>query len=539
MSNSTRSKISLKSTAISELQYKSIRKQKNIKSDKQQQIITNTMASNEINDLKQDQKMQIIDSDNSMQEKLEELREYEQNKLKPIRLLTEDEMIEIDQWLLFLHSTYEELKYPKIFRVNQATTYFLEEEKQWYEGEKFEINNDWSYFCKKLKLYITNRISINNEGLLRNTTDLSNKSTLSLEQIISNKFVKYSGKDDPEEWLLQTMNQFKQCQLSHFDQLRSIPFLLEDIAYLWYIKNEQLFMDFQAFSKLFLQRFTMTKSSSNDKTLTMMSQLSITMAREIIKTPTYFRGSKDDVFDWLKKLEHRFKMANWEDEHKLRYISIHLQEDAYRWWSQASDNITSWSYFVEKIKQAFGSTKMKELAFEQLKGYKQSINQSITQYYDKTLELCKRVDCNMTDAMKLRYLMAGVKDSLKLHIALHDPQTTTAFLSYARKVEDTLSLTNNDYDTEYVDDHQGMAVMQQISSKQNKFQQPHSNYSQNNIRYITSKNTQPYRKNNSLKENNFFTGSSRNTTLTKKSVTCYACGTPGHYARDCTRSHFD
>ncbi|CAF4188366.1 unnamed protein product, partial [Adineta steineri] len=36
---------------------------------------------------------------------------------------------------------------------------------------------------------------------------------------------------------------------------------------------------------------------------------------------------------------------------------------------------------------AFGSTRAQELAFEQLKWYKQTINQSITQYYDKIIEL--------------------------------------------------------------------------------------------------------------------------------------------------------
>ena len=35
---------------------------------------------------------------------------------------------------------------------------------------------------------------------------------------------------------------------------------------------------------------------------------------------------------------------------------------------------------------------LQELAFEQLKWYKQTINQSITQYYDKIIELCKKVD---------------------------------------------------------------------------------------------------------------------------------------------------
>ncbi|CAF2098523.1 unnamed protein product, partial [Rotaria magnacalcarata] len=47
------------------------------------------------------------------------------------------------------------------------------------------------------------------------------------------------------------------------------------------------------------------------------------MAAEIIKKPTYFRGSKEDVHDWLEKLEQRFTMVKWSDEQKLQYISIH------------------------------------------------------------------------------------------------------------------------------------------------------------------------------------------------------------------------
>ena len=538
MSESTRSKISFKATSISELQYKAIRKQKiNKFGTQKQQAITNMSASNNTDEPKHDQKTQIMDLDNSIQEKLEELRAYEQNKLQSIKLLTEDEMIDIDQWLQTLHNIYEELKYPKAFRVYQATMYFLEEEKQWYEEEKLEINNDWSHFCKKLKLYIINRISINNENLLRGITDSSNKPTLSFEQIISNKFNKYSGKNDPEDWLLQTMNQFKQYQLSHFDQLRVIPFLLEDIAYLWYVKNEQLFIDFQTFSKLFIQQFSMTKSSSIEKTSTMMSQLSVTMAREIIKSPTYFRGAKDDVIEWLEKLEQRFTMANWTDELKLQYISIHLQEDAYRWWNQSSAKITTWSRFVEAIKQAFGSTKMKELTFEQLRTYKQAINQSITQYYDKVIELCKRIDLSMTDSMKLQYLMAGVKQSLKLHIALYDPKSSDEFLSYARKVEDTLSLTSTEYDLNQYDNCQNMTYDRQpttstINSRQNT---DHRRINVHQSQLQTATSGQMNKTNNN---NNTYPSSSRYTTSNRSSVVCYACGTPGHYARDCTRSHF-
>ncbi|CAF4473683.1 unnamed protein product, partial [Adineta steineri] len=34
-------------------------------------------------------------------------------------------------------------------------------------------------------------------------------------------------------------------------------------------------------------------------------------------------------------------MAQWSDANKLHYISIHLLEDAYRWWMQTSSTIST------------------------------------------------------------------------------------------------------------------------------------------------------------------------------------------------------
>ncbi|CAF4015634.1 unnamed protein product [Rotaria sp. Silwood1] len=114
--------------------------------------------------------------------------------------------------------------------------------------------------------------------------------------------------------------------------------------------------------------------------------------------------------------------------------------------------IKTWSSFTEAVTHAFGSTKAQQLAFEQLKWYKQTVNQSITQYYDKIIEVCKKVDSAMPDSLKLKYLMVGIKNSLKMHVTLQDPKTTDVFLSITRRVEDTLSLTssNNDMHPDHI-----------------------------------------------------------------------------------------
>ena len=187
------------------------------------------------------------------------------------------------------------------------------------------------------------------------------------------------------------------------DDFFTLVFSAIDEAYLWYVEHIDLIISFELFSKLFLQQYSSTSSTKQNNTsvetvapsITAPSFLSIShlqqmIADEIIKKTAYFRVSKDDVHDWLDKSEQRFKMAKWNDEEKLQYISVHLQDDASRWWIQASISIKTWSSFTEAVIKAFGSTKVQELAFEQLKWYKQTVNQPVTQYYDKIIELCKK-----------------------------------------------------------------------------------------------------------------------------------------------------
>ena len=233
-------------------------------------------------------------------------------------------------------------------------------------------------------------------------------------------------------------------------------------------------------------------------------------------------------------------MAQWKDENKLHYISIHLQDDAYRWWMQTSSTIKTWSLFTDAVIRAFGSTRIQELAFEQLKWYKQTINQSITQYYEKIMELCKKVDPAMPDSLKLKYLMAGIKESLKTHVALQDPKTTETFLSSARKMEDIFALTSTNNELIPNDATLNVTAYQNQPNQTSFTRTSNNNFDRNKPRYTNTTQTRStyYQKtspgNNAHQQHepSKFTGSKR------RSNACFKCGTPGHYARDCTRHHF-
>ncbi|CAF4470407.1 unnamed protein product, partial [Didymodactylos carnosus] len=120
-----------------------------------------------------------------------------------------------------------------------------------------------------------------------------------------------------------------------------------------------------------------------------------------------------------------------------------LKGEALSWFKDNKQNILTWKNFVDEIKSAFTSSFEAELSFKKLESYYQGQNQSIRNYYTEMNKIFKEADSTMSEASKLKYLMAKMKASLQFEVRKKKPLSVTQFLEYAREVEALIELSNN------------------------------------------------------------------------------------------------
>ena len=100
------------------------------------------------------------------------------------------------------------------------------------------------------------------------------------------------------------------------NRIRFISDLLDSYACLWHVENKSSIDSVDKFIKLFLEIFGNRRNLIKFIHDNMGGNLSTRLAREITKSTILFHGSNDDVFDWLDRIEHRFKMVNRDDDNK-------------------------------------------------------------------------------------------------------------------------------------------------------------------------------------------------------------------------------
>ena len=167
---------------------------------------------------------------------------------------------------------------------------------------------------------------------------------------------------------------------------------------------------------------------------------------DLIKNPKTFKGGRDDVDKWIEEIEHLLEVAHIPDTCRLDIISYSLRGDALQWYKNNKTLFTSWTTFICELKRAFKSSFHEELAFKKLEAYTQGENQSIRNFFNEVLKLCKEADSTMSESTKLKTLQNKAKPTIQFEVRKKKPTTTAEFLEYARDIEELFQLSNTTID---------------------------------------------------------------------------------------------
>ncbi|CAF4433460.1 unnamed protein product [Didymodactylos carnosus] len=114
--------------------------------------------------------------------------------------------------------------------------------------------------------------------------------------------------------------------------------------------------------------------------------------------------------------------------------------------------IAEWSIFTIQIQKTFSSTMHQELAIKKVGARQQGLDETILHYYNDMMELFDMMDTDMTDQLKVAYLKADLKVSLKKDVMRQDPKTPAQFLEVAQveeKLDSSLTMQIDNVQTSH------------------------------------------------------------------------------------------
>lgn len=269
----------------------------------------------------------------------------------------------------------------------------------------------------------------------------------------------FDGLGDARKWFHYINASFTQLKFSFDARLKSIPYLLQNDALIWFSINEEKITSYTQFCKLLAENYFETNRSTTTTTSnvadcvptnkitiatrpdsstnsTFTSTITKALVDKFVKDPLKFAGSADNVNSWLEEIEQQFNLMQLTDSDRLNLIHICLKHEALYWYRQNKNKFTTWSIFIDEINKAFQSRMKQDKLFEKLKRYRQTSNQSVTQYYLDMVKLMKQADPDMNESTKIHYLINGLLPSLSIETRRNYPMNCEQFLANAKVAEE-------------------------------------------------------------------------------------------------------
>ncbi|KAH8024757.1 hypothetical protein HPB51_001171 [Rhipicephalus microplus] len=160
---------------------------------------------------------------------------------------------------------------------------------------------------------------------------------------------------------------------------------------------------------------------------------------DLPRIPEVFHGDIfEDSEDWLDGVERVARLNGLNEDRKLRYVFVALQDSARAWFENHEASLLSWDDFRREFLATYPNMDRKEKAEVALQTRNQQNNESVAMYIVDMSRLFRRANPNMAEEKKLRHLMRGVKEEPIAGLVRNPPRSLAEFRSEATMIEKTL-----------------------------------------------------------------------------------------------------
>ena len=156
--------------------------------------------------------------------------------------------------------------------------------------------------------------------------------------------------------------------------------------------------------------------------------------------PRTFSGlPTEDILTWLDHMENIAGYHDWSDARKARELRTLLDGVAATWFLQQDDSIkNNWHQLREKLIENFAHKNAMHSALQQLHTLKQQLHEPVASFAVKVHQLLTRADPNMSEDMKLYFLMPRLRHDIARRVHDQGPTTFRAAVQIAQRVESIL-----------------------------------------------------------------------------------------------------